>query len=106
MAHEDLRPSWGVATDRHGRMKSNYAPSPCLSSGLNRHVKATSDNGLGQVHHRDSLALMRAGSQFRRWPLWTIAIFRPDTHRVCAGLPVQRGARRRNSVNKFNTNVT
>jgi hypothetical protein len=30
----------------------------------------------------------------------------PDAQRVCAGLPLQRGARRRNSVNKFNTSVT
>ena len=32
--------------------------------------------------------------------------FNPRSCRGCAGLPVQRGARRRNSVNKFNTNVT
>src|SRR5688572_16753297 len=32
MAHEDLRPSWAVATDRHDRMKSNYARRLLMSS--------------------------------------------------------------------------
>ena len=32
-AHEDLRPSWGVATDRHGRMQPSYARRRALSSG-------------------------------------------------------------------------
>ena len=50
MAHEDLRPSWGVATNRHGRMKSNYAPSACLSSEPKPRAKAALF--VLQGHHR------------------------------------------------------